>query len=184
MNWACPSRYRRPRTRCDLRGHIRQEARSQGARCGRGGAAGGVFPGAPGRGLRGRERSRLSCRGLRKPTEIDVSEAAHTPEPAYHLFLASDEASVAGSAVRLLISDEAHEAGIRQLAREVLASLQATPDERGRLTVPLGAGNMKVLHSAVKLLLNDLQRENGLSAGTAAIAAIALRAGPICAKPR
>jgi hypothetical protein len=80
-------------------------------------------------------------------------------DPAYHLFLDSDEASVAATAVRLFISDEAHEAGIRQLAREVLASLQATPDEQGRLTVPLGAGDMKVLYGAVKLLLNDLQRE-------------------------
>jgi hypothetical protein len=80
-------------------------------------------------------------------------------DPAYHLVLESDEAPVAASAVRLFISDEAHEAGIRQLAREVLAGLEATPDEQGRLTLSLGEGDMKVLHSAVKLLINDLQRE-------------------------
>ncbi len=87
-----------------------------------------------------------------------MSETAKTPEPPYHLFLASDEASVAASAVRLLISDEAHEPRIRQLAREVLASLHRTPGKRGTLTVPLSPEQMKITHSAVKLLLNDLQR--------------------------
>jgi hypothetical protein len=67
--------------------------------------------------------------------------------------------SVAASALRLLISDEAHETQIRGLAREVLASLQADPDDRGTVTVSLGPGQMKITHSAVRLLLNDLQRE-------------------------
>ena len=35
---------------------------------------------------------------------------------------------------------------------------EETPDERGRLTVPLSPEQMKITHSAVKLLLNDLQR--------------------------
>ena len=81
------------------------------------------------------------------------------PEPPYHLFLDADEVSVAASALRLLISDEAHEPQIRGLAREVLASLQADPDDRGTVTVSLSPGEMKITHAAVRLLLNDLQRE-------------------------
>jgi hypothetical protein len=87
-----------------------------------------------------------------------VNDTTNEPEPAYHLFLDPDEVEVAGSALRLLISDEAHEPHIRRLAREVIALLQAAPDERGRLTVPLLPQQMKITHSAVKLLLDDLQR--------------------------
>jgi hypothetical protein len=81
------------------------------------------------------------------------------PEPAYHLFLDPAEVPVAASALRLMISDEAHEPEIRRLAREVLAGLEAQPDEHGTLTLTLGAGQMKITHGAVRLLLNDLQRE-------------------------
>jgi len=87
-----------------------------------------------------------------------MSDTADEPETAYHLFLDHDEAPVAASALRLLISDEAHEPQIRGLAREVIASLQATPDEHGKLTVGLSPGQMKITHTAVKLLLDDLQR--------------------------
>lgn len=80
------------------------------------------------------------------------------PEPPYHLLLDRDEVPVGASALRLLISDEAHEPEIRQLAREVLAGLQEIPDERGILTVSLAPQQMKITHSAVRLLLNDLQR--------------------------
>ena len=87
-----------------------------------------------------------------------MSDTAKAPEPAYHLFLDSDEALVAAIAMRLLISDEAHEPGIRQLAREVLAGLQGAPDEQGTLTVSLSPEQMKITYSAVRLLLNDSQR--------------------------
>jgi hypothetical protein len=87
-----------------------------------------------------------------------MSETAKAPEPPYHLFLAPDEVAVAASAVRLLISDEAHEPQIRQLAREVLAGLGGAPGEGGTLTVSLSPEQMKITHSAVRLLLNDLQR--------------------------
>lgn len=87
-----------------------------------------------------------------------MSETTKAPEPGYHLFLDSDETSVATTAMRLLISDEAHQPQIRQLAREVLASLQDTPGEQGRLTVSLSPEQMKITHSAVRLLLTDLQR--------------------------
>ncbi|MCW3024930.1 MAG: hypothetical protein JWM29_362 [Solirubrobacterales bacterium] len=81
------------------------------------------------------------------------------PDPAYHLLLDRDEVPVAASALRLLISDEAHEPEIRRLARDVLARLESEPDSRGILTLALGAGQMKITYSAVRLLLNDLQRE-------------------------
>ncbi len=80
-------------------------------------------------------------------------------EPAYHLFLDPPEVPIAASALRLLISDEAHQPEIRRLAREVLAFLDAEPAENGVLTVGLSPEQMKIAHSAVKLLLDDLQRD-------------------------
>jgi hypothetical protein len=84
-------------------------------------------------------------------------------EAAYHLFLDAEEVPVAASALRLLIADEAHQPQIRALARNVLGALGApTGDAEGEghvLTVPLSAGEMKITHSALRSLLNDLQRE-------------------------
>jgi hypothetical protein len=82
--------------------------------------------------------------------------AASGAEPVYHLFLDPEEVAPAASALRLLISDEAHEPEIRTLARSVLEMLPA-PGER--VTLELEPQQMKITHSAVKLLLNDLQRE-------------------------
>ena len=56
-------------------------------------------------------------------------------EPAYHLFLDADEISVTAGALRLLISDEAHESQIRALARAVLGGLQGAPGQSGVLTI-------------------------------------------------
>jgi hypothetical protein len=81
------------------------------------------------------------------------------PEPPYHLVLDTEELPVTASALRLLISDEAHQPLIRTLAREVLAELREEPDERGRLTVALAPQQMKIVHSAARLLLRDLGRE-------------------------
>lgn len=86
------------------------------------------------------------------------SESGETPAD-YHLLLDPPEVPVAASAVRLLIADEAHEPDIRRLAREVLEELEAQPGEDGRLTLGLTAQQMKITHSAVRLLMNDLQRE-------------------------
>jgi len=88
-----------------------------------------------------------------------MSDPAAAPEPAYHLILDAEEIPQAAHALRLLISDEAHEPQIRQLAREVLAELELAPDERGVLTIALAPQQMKITHSATRLLLNDLQRE-------------------------
>ncbi len=79
-------------------------------------------------------------------------------EPAYHLFLERQEVAPTASALRLLISDEAHEPAIRRLAREVLAQLDGAPDERGLLTLTLAPQQMKITHSALRLLVNDLGR--------------------------
>jgi hypothetical protein len=88
-----------------------------------------------------------------------MSDAAHEPDPPYHLFLDEQEVPVAASALRLLISDEAHEPEIRSLAREVIAGLEQAPNDQGTLTLTLAPQQMKITHSAVRLLLNDLQRE-------------------------
>ncbi len=88
-----------------------------------------------------------------------MSDPAQDTEPPYHLFLERHELPVTASALRLLISDEAHEPNIRALARDVLAALEQQPDERGLVTVTLTPQQMKITHSAVRLLLNDLQRE-------------------------
>jgi hypothetical protein len=88
-----------------------------------------------------------------------MNDSPRPPEPAYHLFLDPPEVPVAASALRLFVADEAREHEIRRLAREVLAALEGQPDERGTLTVTLQPREMKVTHSAVRLLLNDLQRE-------------------------
>lgn len=87
-----------------------------------------------------------------------MSDTANEPEAAYHLFLDDEEIPVCASALRLLISGESHEPRIRQLARAVLGNLDADPDERGKLTVALSPEQMKITHTAVKLLLDDLQR--------------------------
>jgi len=89
-----------------------------------------------------------------------MSDAGQAEGPAYHLFLEPQEVPVAASALRLLISDEAHEPTIRSLARAVLLHLEADgAGADGLLTIELTPPQMKITHSAVRLLLNDLQRE-------------------------
>lgn len=81
-------------------------------------------------------------------------------EPPFHLLLEQDEIKVAKTALNLLISDEVHEPPIRPLAREVLAGLGAPPDERGIVSVSLSSPQMKITHTAVKLLHDDLRYEH------------------------
>jgi hypothetical protein len=87
-----------------------------------------------------------------------MSEPEASPAD-YHLLLDPEEVPVAAQAIRLLISDEAHQPQIRGLAREVLAGLDAEAGERGVLSLALTAPQMKITHSAVRLLIDDLQRE-------------------------
>jgi hypothetical protein len=88
-----------------------------------------------------------------------MSDLTSESEAAYHLLLDPDEVPVATSALRLLIADEAHQPDIRRLARAVLDHLQGEPDEEDVLQVPLSAQEMKITYTAVKLLLDDLQRK-------------------------
>jgi hypothetical protein len=88
-----------------------------------------------------------------------MSDASDGPVPPFHLFLDAPEVAIAAHALRLLISDEAHEPDIRRLAREVIVSLERPAAEHGVLTVELAPQQMKITHTAVRLLLNDLQRE-------------------------
>jgi hypothetical protein len=87
-----------------------------------------------------------------------MSDVTDEIEPVFHLFLDAEETSAAASALKLLISDEAHQPKIRDLARRVLDGLAAPPGARGMLTLPLTSQEMKITHTAVRLLLNDLQR--------------------------
>jgi hypothetical protein len=88
-----------------------------------------------------------------------MNDLTSESEPAFHLFLDAEELPVAASALRLLIVDEAHQPDIRRLAREVLGHFDAAPPEGEALSVPLSAPQMKITYTAVRLLLNDLQRE-------------------------
>ena len=78
--------------------------------------------------------------------------------PDYHLLLDRDEVPVAASAMRLYLSDEAHQPEIQALGREVLAGLEGATDEHGVLSLPLSAQRMKIVFFSVRLLINDLQR--------------------------
>jgi hypothetical protein len=90
----------------------------------------------------------------------DTSPSASADELVYHLFVSPEEVPVAVTALRLLISDEAHEPGIRQLAREVIERLTSKPlTDDAVLTVSLSPPAMKITHTALKLLLDDLGRE-------------------------
>jgi hypothetical protein len=98
-------------------------------------------------------------------------------EPAYHLLLEPAEATIAARALHLLITDEAHAPDIRALARAVLELLGETAgggdgepaptpvgageaaEPAATLSVPLSPQQMKITHTAVKLLLDDTRRD-------------------------
>jgi hypothetical protein len=91
-------------------------------------------------------------------------------DPAYHLLLTSEEVAVTLTALDLLIADVAHDAQIRELARAVISRLpaqaattaehsNAAHGEADTVSVPLRAREMKIVHTALHLLLDDLQRE-------------------------
>jgi hypothetical protein len=106
-----------------------------------------------------------------------MSERPNESEFVFHLLLAHEEAQLVKHALDLLISDEAHEGDIRAIARGVIKELHAQlavapvaarhsgesvggelhPD--ATLTVALTPPQMKITHTAVKLLLDDTQRE-------------------------
>src|ERR1017187_8729036 len=88
-----------------------------------------------------------------------MSNLTSESEPAFHLILEADEVPLVSVALRLLIADEAHQPAIRDLARGVIPRLQAAPETGEVLSLPLSPQEMKITHTAVRLLLNDSQRE-------------------------
>lgn len=80
-------------------------------------------------------------------------------EAGFHLSLEADEVRSARTALKLLLGEDTHEPPIRPLAREVLAALDAEPDERGQLSLLLSPRQMKITHTAVKLRFDDSRRE-------------------------
>jgi hypothetical protein len=84
---------------------------------------------------------------------------ANDSEPPFHLLLEADEIAPTDKALRMLIADEAHEPQIRTFARDVLAQLDGSLDEHGILSVELGSRQMKITHTALRLLYRDLGRE-------------------------
>lgn len=64
-----------------------------------------------------------------------MSNSTTTRQSAYQFLLRPDEVPVAATAMRLFISDEAHQARVHQLGREVLGALQGVPEKSGTLTM-------------------------------------------------
>jgi hypothetical protein len=110
-------------------------------------------------------------------TADDGYPAGHDPdgqapgggEPDYHLLVAPEEVPVLRTALDLLIKDIGGDQQIRDLARGVLARLPAEGHAAAALdrdagpewpsSIPLQAPEMKIVHTAAHLLLDDLQRE-------------------------
>jgi hypothetical protein len=90
-----------------------------------------------------------------------MDERSADIEADYHLLLSEEELPLTARALRLLISDEAHQPQIRGFAREVLVELEAAGEQRGERihSIALTAPQMKITHSALRGLLNDLQHE-------------------------
>ncbi len=62
--------------------------------------------------------------------------------------------------MRLLLTDESHEPTIRAIARQTLAQLQERlPGEDQPQPLHLTEPQLKIFHTAVKILLDDLQRD-------------------------
>jgi hypothetical protein len=88
-----------------------------------------------------------------------MTDQVNRPEPSFHLRLDEDEVGATAIALRLLVSEERHEPPIRPLARDVLAGLEEPPDDQGIVSVPVTPQQMKITHTAVKVLFDDLQRD-------------------------
>ncbi len=88
-----------------------------------------------------------------------MAEERNAPEPPFHILLDEREVRAATTALNLLIADERHEPPIRPLAREVLSGMAGPPDEHGTVSVSLTPPQMKITHTAVKVLFDDLQRD-------------------------
>jgi hypothetical protein len=103
----------------------------------------------------------MSAMQEENPLDQPGAEAAETDgATAYHLLLDADEAPVLRTALELLIDDATRESGIRGLARGPLAALpEAREGQQWPFSLPLEPGEMKIVHTALHLLLDDLQRD-------------------------
>jgi hypothetical protein len=90
-----------------------------------------------------------------------MTDSEGDDDVAYHLLLDAPEAAIAVRALHLLISDEAHEPDIRAYARAAIAAIELAGGGAGAeaKAVPLTAPQMKIVHTAVHLLLLDTQRD-------------------------
>jgi hypothetical protein len=83
-------------------------------------------------------------------------------ETAYHLHLTPGEPKLVVLALRLLQDDMAHTPVVRRPARRVLNRVETadepTPEEP--LVLALDAPELKVLHTALRILYDDLGRED------------------------
>ncbi len=101
------------------------------------------------------------------------TEGPSGAQPAYHLLLAPEEVPVLRTALDLLVED-ARDHQIIALARAVLARLPSAGELQRRslggagadaeepdwtTSIALDPGELKISHTAVHLLLDDLQRE-------------------------
>jgi hypothetical protein len=97
------------------------------------------------------------------------SDQAASEAPAYHLLLDPEEVPVLRTALDLFIADASHESHVRPLARAVLSRLPGDTEEGADArppdatewpaSIPLAPAEMKIVHTSVHLLLDDLQRE-------------------------
>ncbi|HEX8753584.1 MAG TPA: hypothetical protein VF731_09230 [Solirubrobacterales bacterium] len=89
-----------------------------------------------------------------------MNDSVAQTEPPFHLLLEQDEVGVTQTALNLLIADEAHQGEIRGLARDVLAAIASASQEGPVLAVSLTPPQMKIAHTALRVLLDDLRREH------------------------
>ncbi len=80
-------------------------------------------------------------------------------EIAYHLNVVGEEVGVLSSALGGLIDDMAHVHEIRNLARGVLEQLPAVVGADDSVRVSLTEGELKVTDTALRLLVDDLGRD-------------------------
>jgi hypothetical protein len=82
------------------------------------------------------------------------------PGVAYHLLLEPEDLPVTALALRLLVSDEAHQPALRGITRRVLERLPDPATRHEVFSLALSPEEMKMTHTALHLLLNDSTRED------------------------
>lgn len=83
-------------------------------------------------------------------------------DPAYHLHLTAGEPALLVVALRLLLGDMAHTPVVRRPARRVLGRIESAgaPTAEQPIALALDAPELKVVHTALHILYDDLGRED------------------------